>query len=143
MNIFSKVILRLDSLVIDGLVLELLDHDPNNLRAVELVPRRAPCVIAEVIEEPKMSRGKDELDAIFDGLRLNRGGGILAHWVRLWRVIGLAEDAIPASGERVLAESLWIHAGLPPQPGFRILRPPRIGGRSRRWTDDATGPHPA
>jgi hypothetical protein len=67
-------------------------------------------VIAKVIEEPEVPWGEDELDAVFDRLSLNRYGGVFADRIRLWRVVGFTEDAISASGERILTEGLRIHA---------------------------------
>jgi hypothetical protein len=142
MNVFSKVVFRPNPLVIDRFVIKLLDDYPNDLRPVQLVPCRPPGVIAQVIKELEMPWGEDELDPIFDRLSLHRRGSILANQIRLRRVVSFTKDTIPASGEWILAEGLRIHAESPPQQGFRIPKLPQIGGRSRRWTGDVTGPHP-
>jgi hypothetical protein len=60
-------------------------------------------VIAEIVEDPEVPWGKDELDAVFDRLHFGLRDGSLACWIRLCHVLGPAEDIIPASGEWVLA----------------------------------------
>jgi hypothetical protein len=103
MQIFSKVILGANSLIIDFPVPQQLNQDPNDLRAVELVTGYSPGVIAEIVENPEVPWGKDELDAVFDRLRFGRSDCICRRRIRLPYLFSPAKDIIPASGERILA----------------------------------------
>jgi hypothetical protein len=67
-------------------------------------------VIAEVIEDLEMAGREDKLDPVFDCRGFGRGGNFLGCPIRLLHVLGLAEDIISASGERVLTERLRFHA---------------------------------
>jgi hypothetical protein len=59
-------------------------------------------VIAEIVENPEVPWGEDELDTVFD--RLCFGGSDRVLWCRIWllHVLGPAEDVIPASSEWIL-----------------------------------------
>jgi hypothetical protein len=60
-------------------------------------------VIAEIVEDLQMPWGKDELDTVFDRLRFGLRDNLLVCWIWLPRVLGPAEDVIPASSEWILA----------------------------------------
>src|SRR5687768_14064158 len=143
MNILPKIILGPDPLVLDFPTPQHFDQHPNNLGPVELVTRHPPGVIAQVVEDPEVPWGEDELDAVLDRLRFGRSGRICRWQIGLPHLLGPAEDVIPASGERIFAQGLLIHAESPPQQDSRIPAPRRSGDRSRKLIDGATGPHPA
>jgi hypothetical protein len=78
-------------------------------------------VIAEIVENPEVSRGKDELDAVFDRLRFDRA--VASPGVDPTAALfGPAKDVIPASGERIRPR-LLIHGQSPPQQDSHIQRP--------------------
>jgi len=60
-------------------------------------------VIAEIIEDPEVPWGEDELDAVFNRLCLGLRDGFIGYGIRLPHIVGPAEDIIAASGERILA----------------------------------------
>jgi hypothetical protein len=60
-------------------------------------------VIAEIVENPEVPWGEDELDAVFNRLCLGLRDGLVGYRIRLPHVLGPAEDIIPASGEWILA----------------------------------------
>jgi hypothetical protein len=89
--------------MIDFLIPQQLDQDPNDFRTVELVTGRSSGVVAEIVENPEVSWGKDELDAVFDRLYFGWSGCISRCRIRLPHLFSPAKDVIPASGERIFA----------------------------------------
>jgi len=59
-------------------------------------------VIAEIVEDPEVPWGKDELDTVFDRLRFGGSGCVLRCRIWLLHVLGPAEDVISVSGEWIL-----------------------------------------
>jgi hypothetical protein len=109
MQILPKIILRPHPLVVNFSLPQQLDQHPNDLRAVEFVTSCSPGVVAQIVKDPEMPWGEDELDAVLDCLRFGLRDGFLMYRIRLPYLLGPTEDVIPASGERILAQGLLTH----------------------------------
>ena len=64
LNMLSKIVFRSHALKLHLTLLKLLDEHPNDLRAIELVPRVSSDLVAEVIENLEMSGREDKLHAV-------------------------------------------------------------------------------
>jgi hypothetical protein len=98
-NIFSEILFGPDSSIIHVPIPQQLDQYPDDLRPVELITGRTPGVIAQVVEEPKVPWGKNELDAVFDRLCFGGRDCVLGSRIWLLPVLGPTEGVIPASGK--------------------------------------------
>jgi hypothetical protein len=103
MDIFPKIILGPDPLVLHFPTAQDLNQDPDDFGSVELIPRRSSGVIAEIVEDPKVPWGEDKLNAVFNRLCLGLRDGFIGCRIRLPHLFGPAKDVIPVPGERIFA----------------------------------------